>query len=167
MFNTDNQDKNEKFRLKILSPRPKLSQTLHSLQFSGSLQCEVGNTYLYLKISDKFIYDLFPFVEDPKALMPDYFFSKNAIGAHISIVYPGELIASSLSSLNLTLKQEFSFAITGFAMMTAPHKTYYVLLVASQSLNQLRQDLGLPAELTYRGVEVPMHITIAVKPSEG
>lgn len=116
--------------------------------------------YVYLKVDDDFIHKLLPLMNDDNLLKPDDRYSKNAIGAHISVIYSGEVE----SEINIAeIDQPFSFSITGLFDIEVFESHVFALLVSSRELIQLRQKYGFDERLNYHGLLVPFHITIAKK----
>ena len=117
-----------------------------------------SNNYIYLNIDNAFIDDLFPLLDNPGIEIPDYFGDQKA-GAHISVIYPEENKIISLEDLH----KEYSFRIYDIAQANLGRKAYYILLVDSPELLQLRRKYGLPDLLNFKGFKICFHITIAVK----
>ncbi len=88
---------------------------------------------------------------------PDYF-SEKTTGAHITIAYPEE--GKTINQEDLS--QEHSFFIKKLVTAEIGQKQYYVLLVESSSLLQLRKKYQLPDLLSFRGYSIGFHITIGV-----
>ncbi len=162
-----------------------------SLNPKGVLQYDASTDYCYLKISDNYIYDIFPLLKESakseKLQMPDYFSSeKGNIGAHISLVYPKENNASkvrqyientgyqesnypseqashpSQTRLGRNFSNELDFRVTDLVSINAFDKIRFFLIVESPELLEIRNKYGLAQKLNYRGILVPFHITIAI-----
>lgn len=112
---------------------------------------------VYLDISDDYIHQLFPLLENKNNLIlkPDYF-NKYLIGAHITVIYTEEnkLISSD------HLGEKHNFQIKDLIQMHINSKIYYALSVESPSLLELRRKHGLPDKLNFKGHKVGLHITI-------
>lgn len=114
--------------------------------------------FTYLNIDDAYITQLTPMLQDkfPNVSMPEYF-GLTPVGAHISVMYPNE---------NTPLRKEdigkkFSFTISDLVRAEINSKHYYVLLVNSPDLLELRHKYGLPNQLNLNGATIDLHITIA------
>ncbi|WP_419418803.1 hypothetical protein ACNVED_09595 [Legionella sp. D16C41] len=133
---------------------PNLIQATAKLPLYGQL-AKSTNNLIYLDINDNYIHQLYPLLNFPGVIPPNYF-NQDGIGAHISIIYPEEhnllMIKELGASYHFTLQQLVS---AQFA-----YKTYYVLLVESAPLVQLRRDYNLPNYLNFKGYKINFHITI-------
>lgn len=116
------------------------------------------NNLFCLKIDDAYIHQLFPLLKDEHVKKPDYFGEKS-VGAHITIIYPEENKKINVHDL----QQEHSFFVKDIVTVEIGQKIYYVLLVDSPSLLQLRRKYGLSDLLCFKGYSVGFHITIAVR----
>jgi hypothetical protein len=116
------------------------------------------NNLSYLNIDDHYINQLLPLLNDQNIKMPNYF-GKGGVGAHITIMYPeeGKVIAKN------DLDQEHRFSIKDLVTAKIGEKFYYVLLVESPSLVNVRRKYGLPDLLCFKGYAIGFHITIGVK----
>lgn len=136
---------------KILCRLPKHGQTKTA-----------SNGYFYLDIDDSYITQAHALLTNPKIQQPDYFTAeKNFIGAHISIIYPEELVIPDKSDIG----RELSFTTTGAFKTKLFGKNYYVLKVESPDLIQLRAKYSLDAKLMQKGYLFDLHITFGVKMS--
>lgn len=140
--------------------------TIAGTQFPliGTLEKSFLNAYYYLKIDDNFILKLFPMLQSQRStteiFMPDYFEPDNYTGAHISLIYPNEIHPK------LTIKEvgeDFHFIIKNLMSVTMYQKCYYILVVESPVLLQLRKNYLLSEKLNFHGLLVPFHITIGIQ----
>ncbi len=122
------------------------------------LQLESG--YLYLKISDDFIYRGIAFVQDDAKKMPDYFKDERDTGAHISVVYPEELTVIHSHSC---VGHHYTFELGRLFKARIQQKIYFGCVVEAPSIIRLRSELGLDEWLNFKGLKIPLHITLAVK----
>jgi hypothetical protein len=132
-----------------------LLQKAHTLDTFGIVALQ--GFYSYLKIDDAYIHDLYNLLETSLALAkPDYFSSSKSAGAHITISYAEEntQLASDIGAVHY-------FSIKNLYYAIIDDKRYFVLLVSSPSLQQLRQKYRLPERPYYKGIPVEFHITIA------
>ena len=123
----------------------------------GNTQLTENNLFC-LKVDDSYIHQLFPILEDEQIKKPNYFGSKS-IGGHITIIYPEENRIINADDL----QQEHHFLVKNIVTAEINQKTYYVLLVDSPSLLQLRKKYHLPELLCFKGYSIGFHITIGVK----
>jgi hypothetical protein len=135
---------------------PELTHASQHLSSKGQTKISNNNLF-YLDIDDAYIHHLFPLLKDQKIKKPDYFGPQSA-GAHITIVYPEE--GKSINKEDL--KQDHHFLIKNAVIAEIGPKKYYVLLVESSSLLQLRKKYQLPDLLCFKGYSIGFHITIGV-----
>ena|SRR3990167_2845735 len=127
------------------------------LALNGKLTIS-NNNLVYLDINDAYIHQLFPLLQNQQIKKPDYFGEQSA-GAHITVIYPEEHTKINKNDLD----QKYDFIITNIVTAQLGLKTYYVLLVESSSLLQLRRKYKLPDLLSFKGYSIGFHITIGVK----
>lgn len=139
---------------------PKLLSAASTLNTTGTLATSAKN-YFYLKIDDEYIHQLFPLLRDKKIQKPDYF-GAMSMGAHISVAYPEE----NKSIHKDELGKKFHFTIKELCATELGTKMYYILLVESPSLLQLRKKYHLPEKLSFKGYPISFHITIGLHPVE-
>ncbi len=118
----------------------------------------INNHYLYLKVDDDFIHQLYPLIQVTQVNKPDYF-GVGGIGAHISVIYPEENKLINLSEL----KQEHEFVVKHVATAQIREKLYYAVLVEAPTLLTIRKQFNLPELLSFKGHDICFHITIGVK----
>ncbi len=136
---------------------PELIAAATQFATNGKLAISANNL-VYLDIDDAYIHRLFPLLQNQQIKKPDYF-SKGSAGAHITVIYPEENKNINVKELG----QEYSFAIKEMVAAEIGVKTYYVLLVKSPSLLQLRRKYKLPDALCFKGYAIDFHITIGVE----
>lgn len=90
---------------------------------------------------------------------PDYF-TKNNIGAHISMIYPEEY--EEVKGENLD--QLHYFKVLGLFTAELDSKRYYVLGIEAPTLLNLRKSYGLSSKLCIKGYWVDLHMAIGVQP---
>ena len=127
------------------------------LSLTGNTQISDNNLF-YLDIDDAYIHQLFPLIRNDDIKKPEYFGEKSA-GAHITVAYPEE--GKKINEQDLA--QKHNFIIKKFVAAEIDQKKYYVLLVESSSLLQLRKKYNLPDLLSFKGYSIGFHITIGVK----
>lgn len=130
----------------------------------GYLKWDKNESYIYLKVDDTFIYDIFPLLTESNIIIPNYFSANNSIGAHISFLYPNEPNAGKITQEinSQKVKRVFSFAVLECIRVTVFDKIFFALVVSAPELEAFRLQLGLGMPLNYQGLLVPFHITIAV-----
>lgn len=134
---------------------PELLKTALALPHTGYLKA--SSHYTYLKISDAYIHQLFPFIEDKKISKPDYF-DKYSMGAHITVIYPEEDKTIHSQELN----QEHHFRVINAFSTVIGAKRYYALKVEPPTLLELRRKHSLPGKLAFKKHWIDFHITFAV-----
>jgi len=111
----------------------------------------------YLNIDDDYIHALFPFLANKQVCLPDYF-SKDLIGAHISVIYPEEnttIIQSDLGQIHyFTIKEIYTTELD--------LKQYYLLLIESPCLVAFRKKYDLASKPCFKNHVIEFHITIEV-----
>ncbi len=136
---------------------PHLLDEVSHLQCHGRLAM-TSNHFVYLDIDDAFIHRLFPFIKTPQIIKPDYF-GEELVGAHITVFYPEENVKLNKKELG----QEHHFTVQNIVAAGLGLKTYYVLLVESPTLLQLRKQYKVPDLLCFKGYSIGFHITIGVQ----
>lgn len=134
---------------------PEISKIALELPPIGYL--ETSSNYAYLKISDAYIHQLFPFIQGKKTRKPNYF-DKYSMGAHITVIYPQENRALHLEELN----QEHHFKVIDAFSTVISQKRYYALKVEAPSLLEIRRKYLLPDKLNFKNHWIDFHITFAV-----
>ena len=122
---------------------------------TGVLTEEKGG-FIYLKVDDDYINQLYPRLNLTEYSKPEYFRRFDSPGAHISVFYVKERHHNEKIK---EMGQEYTFKITGVAFVPPKTREYLVLTVESPDLEQLRKDYGLSPLLQGH----PFHITIAKK----
>lgn len=136
---------------------PAIIHAASHLKRKGQLE-KSKNNLIYLNIDDAYIHKLFPLLQDYQIKMPDYF-GEGSVGAHITVIYPEE--GKEINKKDLGAEHDFS--IKNVAVTEIGQKTYYVLLIDSPSLLQLRRKYNLPDLLCFKDYSVGFHITVGVK----
>lgn len=114
-----------------------------------------NENYSYLNIDDCYIHQLFPFLQIENIQKPDYF-GDDGIGAHISVIYPEENTIIDSEEVD----REHFFQIKKLVEAVLGAKTYYILLIESPSLRQIRRKYGLGDQLHFKDYLIGFHITI-------
>lgn len=112
--------------------------------------------YVYLKVDDDYIHKLFPMLglEGEGYKEPPYFRSKEAPGAHISVIYEAEEVSPE------EVGKTYTFTLENIVIVKPAWDTYYaVIQVSAPELEALRAKYGLKPKL--QGHE--FHISIAKK----
>lgn len=125
------------------------------LPHEGVLTEEKGG-FVYVKVDDDYIFQLYPLLHNPQYAKPPYFRRPDSPGAHISVFYVDERDHTGKIK---EIGQKYTFSITGLAAVPPKYHEYIVLKVSSPELENLRCRYGLSPLL--KGHE--FHITIAKK----
>jgi hypothetical protein len=135
---------------------PELIKKAVSLPTSGITSRSPQNL-IYLDISDDYVHQLFPLMQNSQLIKPNYF-GADLAGAHISIFYPEEKVELLPEDMN----QMHTFTIKDAFAAELGAKKYYGLRIESPSLIQLRKKYGLSDQLSFKNHWIDLHITIAV-----
>ncbi|MFA6915762.1 MAG: hypothetical protein WC222_05140 [Parachlamydiales bacterium] len=117
---------------------------------------ENGRGYIYLKVDDNYIKEIFPLLDAPDYTMPPYFRRADSPGAHISVFYEEE--TKNLPQI-AEVGKKFTFTPESITTVNAGRKRYIILRVNSPELEALRTKYGLKPLLQGH----PFHISIAVQ----
>lgn len=141
-------------------PDAEIIKSIEGLSLKGWI--EQTPHYCYLKIDDRFVHQTYPYLHtlDARIQKPDYFDSPNAIGAHVSVIYPEEHVTLMLENVG----QIHDFKVCKLIKAQFETSAYFVLSVASPSLNRLRQMHHLSIHPVFKGYAIMLHITIGVLP---
>ena len=133
-----------------------LNYAKEKLEALGTLKINEG--YIYLKVDDRYIFDLLPMLTQDNLETPPYFRSEKSPGAHISVIYETE--RSLLPPVIPEIGDTFEFTLVDFySIFIADHKEVYVLVITSPQLEAFRVKYGRTPKLL--GHEY--HITVAEK----
>jgi hypothetical protein len=122
---------------------------------SGVLQ-EGYDGFVYLKVDDNYINQLYPLLHHSNYHKPPYFRRPNAPGAHISVFYTNE--RHRVGKID-EIGQRFSFTLGDLEIVPPHSREYIVLKVNAPELEKLRQKYGFQPLLQ----DHDFHITIAKK----
>jgi hypothetical protein len=112
--------------------------------------------FVYLKVDDGYINQLFPKLSAHNYIKPAYFRRPDSPGAHISVFYVDE---RGRTGDIKEIGQGFSFKISDLAYVPEKSREYIVIKVKSPELEQLRSKYNLSPLLHGHD----FHITIAKK----
>lgn len=126
-----------------------------NLPQTGILKENAGG-FVYLKVDDGYINQLFPLLDNPAYRPPPFFRRPDSPGAHISVVYVEEREQTGKIE---EIGQKFAFKIASIAYVPAKTRENIVLEVISPELEKLRMKYGLSPKLKGHN----FHITIAKK----
>ena len=135
---------------------PAINNKIKLLPAVGKI-CLSPQNLCYLNINNDYIHQNFLYLNIPAIQKPDYF-GPTGIGAHISVIYPNENKALNL----IFLGQEYDFTVYDLVEAEIHLKKYYILLVESLALIQLRKKHGLQDKLNFKNYSIGFHITIGV-----
>ena len=114
---------------------------------------EGSDGYVYLKVDDNYINQLFPMLNEPEYIKPPFFRRPDSPGAHISVFYVDERRRTGpIAEIGKT----YNFKISTFSFVPPKTKEYAVLEVLSPELEQLRMKYNLSPLLKNH----EFHITI-------
>lgn len=128
---------------------------VHKLPSKGILK-QGPDGYVYLKVPEKVVYKLFPYVKEPGFTLPSHIKRHTKVGAHLSVFYKKE--AARIGPIQ-ELGQTYSFEPKRIRHVRAGAKEYIILEVYSPQLEQLRRHYGLAPKLMNH----EFHITLAEK----
>lgn len=117
---------------------------------------EDSSGFVYLKVDDNYINQLYPLLDQPHYQKPPYFRRKNSPGAHISVFYVNE--RHQIDKIE-EIGQQFSFKIMGLERVPPHSHQFIVLKVNAPELEKLRKKYGFKNLVHNHG----FHITIAKK----
>jgi hypothetical protein len=117
--------------------------------------------FVYVDVKDEYILKLITLIKEHGFEPPPYFGEPGLVGAHISVIYPGEMKKDEVEKI-----QEYGDIIyftPKSCQIVHPKKwkevdQVYLLVVEAPKLDRIREKYGLPKNLH------DFHITIAVKP---
>ena len=115
------------------------------------------NGFVYLDISDRFIHELVPLIQESGFETPPYFGKESLAGAHISVIFPEELKDVVIDECGKRFSFQLTKCITLFPEQFKGVVEFYFLIVEAPELNDLREKYGL-AKCEYN-----FHITIGIK----
>lgn len=114
--------------------------------------------FVYLKMDDERLYELFELYRENGMELPPYF-GKGRAGGHVSVIMPGEWNGERLAEVG----QKFTFRIHGVDSITPAgwkgvDKVWFVTM-QSPELEALREKYGLPSRI---GGDHDFHFTFAI-----
>jgi hypothetical protein len=152
------ENQTENFEVERLKNLSLVRFAKEKLQHFGEL-CQSSDGFVYLKVSNDYIYELCPLIKGYDVEFPDYFSKPESAGAHVTVVYPEEwTIRNPLSELG----KVYQFRILDLYRSKLLEKIYFILRVECPELKALRMQYGLNDRLNFHGYEVDFHITIAM-----
>lgn len=126
--------------LKVLDQPEILAYAEQNLPLKGVLK-DNGRGFIYLKVDDNFIHQLWPMLEMEGLQAPDYFRSTTAPGAHISVFYEEE--TNNIPQI-AELGRPFTFTperVSSFFLRD--DEELFLIQVNSPELEALRVHYGL------------------------
>jgi hypothetical protein len=138
----------------LLLKKPTITQLAATLLSKGKVAVS-SNNLTYLDIDDAFVHATFPLLQNKEIFKPNYF-NPGSAGAHITIIYPEEGVKVDKNELG----NEYQFKMKELVAVDINNKKYFVLLIDSPKLLQLRRKYSLPDNLCFKGYEIGFHITI-------
>ena len=126
-----------------------------NLPIEGILE-QTENGFVYVKVSDNYIYELHKFIQNEGYIFPPYF-GENFVGAHITVINSKDSPEMMIEELGLLV----TFKIVGceivYPQTLQGVEVAYILTVNAPILDAIRRKYGLPEPL------FPYHITVGVK----
>lgn len=139
-------------------PEQSVIEIAASLNTEGAMQ-QRGD-YCYLNIDDRFIHQLYPLLAHYERIeKPDYFTEPNPIGAHISVIYPEEMVRALPSQMD----EKHLFSVSGLIKAQYGTKDYFMLSVIAPSLSAFRQLQYLAPRPIWKRQEIMFHITVGIR----
>ncbi|MCF7852426.1 MAG: hypothetical protein K9M07_04195 [Simkaniaceae bacterium] len=117
--------------------------------------------FVYVDVDDKYIHKLVTFIQKDGFEKPPYFGDSGLVGAHITVIYPGEIKKYGVGRIQEC--GETIYFIPKECQIVHPPKwqkidEVYFLVVEAPELDRIREKYRLPKR------EYAFHITIGVKP---
>lgn len=137
-----------------------LRQVQDELSWTGVL--ESSGKLVYVKVDDAYIHKLVAIIEEEGFVKPPYFGRSDLVGAHISVMYPDEVLKYGVGGIEECGKV-ISFTPKECIVVHPPtinDAEFYLLVVEAPELEQIRLKYGLPKQ------KYDFHITIGVKMSK-
>lgn len=117
--------------------------------------------FIYVDLDDEYVHKLIPFIEKDGFQAPPYFGSSDLVGAHITVIYPGEVQKYKIENFK-ECGEKICFSLKACQIVHPPRwegiDEIYLIVIDSPELDKIRQKYGLPEK------EYNYHITIGVKP---
>jgi len=116
--------------------------------------------FVYVNLDDDFIFKLYDLIEDQGFVPPPYFGHSEMHGAHISVIYPGEVQHYKIGKVT-EVGNEIKFCCKKSEIVQPKNwrgvSDAYVIEVEAPSLAKIRKKYGLP-KAAHK-----FHITIGIK----
>lgn len=144
---------NQFFSSNVHNDQAIINWATENLPQNGVLK-ENHEGFVYLKVDDGYINQLFQFVDDYAYEKPPYFRRSDSPGAHISVFYVQERKKTGVIH---EIGDKFTFKIVSVAYVPPKTQKYIVLKISSPELENLRTKYDLSPYL--KGHD--FHITIA------
>jgi len=160
-LNSEHKGKQIPSRPPCNDPRSKdlIDYVCQNIPLTGTIKMD-SRGYIYLKLSDSYIIDIYSYLNQKQIDMPPYFDQQKPFGAHISVVLPQEERQRIVPE---EIDCDIEFEITGsyFAEPENWYEMKYVwfLTIKSPSLESLRTKLGLSSKIN----DEEFYITFAVQ----
>lgn len=137
------------------SPQSEIKSYIeHNLETCGTLeQTEKG--FVYVKVSDEFIYSLQEMII-PEGFSPPPYFGEKLVGAHITVIKADEALTDKIEELG----EKIFFEVIECQIVYPHHfdgvDAAYILTIESPELDAIREKYGLRKPI------YPFHITIGI-----
>jgi hypothetical protein len=126
-----------------------------NLPTQGILE-QTKNGFVYVKVPDDYIYELYKFIHNEDYLFPPYF-GENLVGAHISVIHSKEAPQEAIEELGLVVTFEIMELKKIYLQTMLGVESAYILTIHAPILDAIRKKYGLSSPY------YPYHITVGVK----
>lgn len=117
--------------------------------------------FVYIDLDDEYVHKLTPFIQQEGFQEPPYFEEAGLVGAHITVIYPEEVIKYGIKEIE-ECGENISFVPKSCQVAYPPRwkgiDQVCFIVVEAPLLDEIREKYGLPKR------EYDFHITIGVKP---
>ena len=135
-----------------------LNYIKQNLPLKGVLKYSSG--FFYVDLTDDYIHKLSPFIQKEGFVSPPYFGTYDAVGAHITVFYPDEVLKFGVEKID-ECGEFIEFTPIKCQVVHPPTweeiDEVYFIVVEAPELNRIRDKYGL------HNREYDFHITIGVK----
>lgn len=149
-------EEKESYKQELLQQNEAVIQWARTHLPQTGILAEEKDGFVYVKVNDDYIKQLFFKIPHFHYVMPPYFRRSDSLGAHISVFYADERRRTGRIS---EIGETYSFTIIGLDVVPSHTQEYVILKVKSLDLEHLREKYGLSPLLKNH----EFHITIAKK----
>lgn len=150
----------EPFEQFVFTELPEQSVIEKATSFNAEGIMQQRGDYCYLNIDDCYIHQIYPLLAHYEHVeKPDYFTEPDPIGAHISVIYPEEMVRVLPSQMN----EKHRFSVSNLIKAQYGTKDYFLLSVVSPSLSAFRQLHYLSPRPIWKKQNIMFHITVGIR----